>query len=107
MTVVPYSSPRLNELSDGYWVIEATDWLGNRKFLHDPDLKTVSEFEGAYRYADDLDGSIELRRHRKAFKKRHGDFVDDRGPFMFIKERFVGVHFAGRMIKEKLGFSPA
>ena len=104
---VPYSSPALNELTDGYWVIETVDWLGRVTFLHDPDLKTVSGFDGAYRYADTIDGTYELRRHRKSFKIRHGDFVGDRGPYMFIKERFVGVHFAGQMIKEKLGYSPA
>jgi hypothetical protein len=107
MTEVPYSSPQLNELKDGYWVIETIAWNGRRKFLHDPDLKTVSGFEGAYRYADDLDGTVELRRHRNAFNKRHGDFVNDRGPFVRVTPRFVSVHFEAEMEKEKLGYSPA
>ena len=103
---VPYSSPALNELTDGYWVIETVDWMGRTAFLHDPDLKTVSNFDGAFRYHDD-EGISTLKRHLSLFKKRHGDFVKDRGPFMFIKPRFVGVHYAGRMLKEKLGYSPA
>jgi hypothetical protein len=104
---VPYSSPQLNELSDGYWVIEAETWDGKSTFLHDPDLKTVSGFDGAYRYSDDLDGTKELRRHRAAFKKRVGDFVNDRGQFVRITPTYVSVHYAGEMLKAKLGYFPA
>jgi hypothetical protein len=107
MKEVPYSSPQLNELRDGYWIIEAVTWNGKSTFLHDPDLKTVSGFDGAYRYADDLDGTKELRRHRSAFNKRHGDFVNDRGPFVRVTPKFVSVHYAGQMLKEKLGYFPA
>ena len=107
MNEVPYSSPQLNELSDGYWVVEAITWSGKTTYLHDPDLKTVSGFDGAYRYADDLDGTKELRRHRAAFNKRHGDFVEDRGPFVRVTPTFVGVDYAGQKLKEKLGYFPA
>ncbi|MAF26024.1 hypothetical protein CL634_10705 [bacterium] len=107
MTEVPYSSPALNELKDGYWVIEATVWDGRRSFLHDPDLKTVSGFEGAYRYADTDEGAAELGRHRVAFMKRHGDFVEDRGKFVRVFARFVSVHFEAQMETERLGYSPA
>lgn len=107
MNEVPYSSPRLNELSDGFWVIEAVTWSGKTMFLHDPDLKTVSAFDGAYRYSDDLDGTKELRRHLSAFKKRVGDFVKDRGQFVRITPTYVSVHYAGAILKEKLGYFPA
>jgi len=107
MSKIPYSSPELNKLTDGYWVIEATSWEGIRTFLHDPDLKTVSGFLGAYRYADTDEGTAELRRHRLSFMKRHGDFVKDRGRYIRVIAKFVSVHFVGQMEKDRLGYSPA
>ena len=96
---VPYSSPALNELTDGYWVIETVNWLGRVAFLHDPDLKTVSDFDGAYRYSVTDDAGT-FKRHLRTFKKRHGDFVNDRGPFMFIKPRYVSAEYAARVRRE-------
>ena len=106
MNNVPYSSPQLNELSDGYWVIEAITWDGKSTYLHDPDLKTVSGFDGAYRYSS-TGCPNQIMRHLKAFKKRAGDFVKDRGQFVRITPRYVSVHYAGEMLKEKLGYFPA
>ena len=106
MNNVPYSSPQLNELSDGYWVIEAVTWDGKSTFLHDPDLKTVSGFDGAYRYSS-TDDAGKIKRHLSAFKKRVGDFVKDRGQFVRITPKYVSVHYAGEMLKEKLGYFPA
>jgi len=107
MTEVPYSSARLGQLSDGYWVIEVRTFQGNTYYLHDPDLKTVSGFDGAYRYSDAIDGTRELRQHKAAFMKRHGgkDLAVN-GKFTRITPTFVSVHYAGQRLKDKLGFFP-
>jgi len=107
MNEVPYSSARLNKLSDGYWVVEVRTFQGNTYYLHDYDLATVSGFDGAYRYSDDIDGTKELRRHRASFMKKHGSKGLANGKFTRITPTFVSVHYAGERMKEKLGYFPA
>jgi hypothetical protein len=104
---VPYSHPRLNELEDGYWVIEVYTYQGNTYYFHDPELKTVSGFDGAYRYADKDVGIKELKRHRSAFMKRHGEKGIASGKFVRVTPTYVSVHYAGEVLKKKLGYFPA